>query len=93
MDNSVLEKLFSEAVADVESGKQHACHTSQECRLMTGCVKCTPVVRGEIGVQHVEVFPGEDGVGILRITTSERHGGSPCVVSLRIPMTIHGRTR
>lgn len=88
-----LQALFDAAVESIESGERHACRTSRECRLMTGCVKCAPVLRGEIGIEHVEVVAGDDGIGILRITTSERHDGSPCVLSLRVPMTIHRRAR
>jgi len=89
MRASVLEKLFREAVSSVERNEKHACHTSRECRIMTGCVKCAPVIRGEIGVEHVEVIPGDEGIGILRITTTEHHNGSPCIVSVRVPITIH----
>jgi hypothetical protein len=89
MSTNVYDDLIADALAEVERGERHACRTTDECRLMLGCVKCSGVLRGEIGIEHVEIFPGDDGVGILRITTSEHHNGSPCVVSVRVPMMIH----
>lgn len=84
-------ELIEQACQQVDRNERHNCATSRECRIMTGCVKCAPVLRGEIGVEHVSIFPGEDGIGVLRITTTERHDGTPCVVSVKVPLTVHPR--
>jgi hypothetical protein len=75
-----LESLFAEALADVESGVQHPCKTTEHCCEMGGCPRCFQgVMRGDIGIDHVDVFADS---GIVRITTTG-HDGKPCTVSFR----------
>ncbi len=91
-----LQRLFDEAIADVSSGraKQRNCGTSRDCRIMTGCVACSGVLRGEVGVERVDVYPTDDGFGVIRITTTGEHKSSmPCTVSFKVPMTVHGRAK
>jgi hypothetical protein len=91
MTTDALEKLYAEAVADVESGAAATrnCGTTQECRLMTGCIRCAGILSGEVGIEHVEIFPGDNEMGILRITTTGTHRSpNACVVSFKVPMTI-----
>lgn len=84
------ESLFAEALADVESGAQHSCKTTEHCGEMGGCPRCfQAVMRGAIGILHVDVFADS---GIVRITTAADHAPNPCVVALRVPLTIHGGT-
>jgi len=83
-----LQKLFAEALADVESDVKHPCKTTEHCCEMSGCPRCFQgVMKGDLGVLSVDIFPESR---IVRITTVG-HEGKPCVVSFRnVPMTIHG---
>ena len=79
-------QLFADALADVESGVQHPCGTTEHCCEMGGCPRCfLGVMRGDIGIEHVEVFTS----GVIRITTAG-HGDRLCVVSFRgVSVTVH----
>jgi hypothetical protein len=91
MTPNQLAELFDAAVRDVETARQRNCGTSDECRVMVGCVKCAGVFSGAVGIECVEVFPGSDGFGVIRVTTTGDHKSPmPCTLSFRIPMTVHG---
>jgi len=80
------DQLFAEAMADVESGNQHPCGTTEHCQEMGGCPRCfAALMRGDIGVERVEVFRS----GIVRLTTTG-HDGQPCTVAFRgVEVTVH----
>ena len=87
MSNPTLyDRLFAEALADVESGLKHPCNLTQDCQEARGCPRCfSGVMRGDLGVLHVDVFES----GTIRITTTG-HDGEPCTVAFRgVPVTVH----
>lgn len=50
-------KLFADALADVEAGNRHPCKTTEHCCEMGGCPRCFQgVMRGDVGIEHVDVF-------------------------------------
>lgn len=78
--------LVAEALADVEAGRKHPCKLTQDCQEARGCPRCiSGVIRGDLGVLHVDVFES----GTIRITTTG-HDGEPCTVAFRsVPVTVH----
>jgi hypothetical protein len=87
MSESNYSQLFADALADVESGLQHPCGTTEHCCAMGGCPRCfRGVMHGDLGIERVEVFTHS---GTIRIITAG-HVGRPCVVSFRgVPLTVH----
>jgi hypothetical protein len=82
-----LQKLFAEAVADVELGRRHPCNSSPTCRAALGCPRCLHAALKGIDVARIDVFVG---VGIVRLTMEEGCGKTqPCVVAFQVPLTIH----
>ncbi|HTT17965.1 MAG TPA: hypothetical protein VMG82_03405 [Candidatus Sulfotelmatobacter sp.] len=88
MSETNYSQLFANALADVESGMQHPCSTTEHCREMGGCPRCfLGLMRGDIGIEHVEVFTHS---GIVRITTEGCGYPTPCVVNFRgVSVTVH----
>ncbi len=88
MSETNYSQLFAEAVADVESGVRHPCSTTEHRCEMGGCPRCfCGIMRGEIGIEHIEVFAQR---GIIRITTKGCGYPTPCVVSFRgVSVTVH----
>jgi hypothetical protein len=82
--------LFSEALADVDTGVRHPCGTTADCRAMGGCPRCYQgVMRGRVDVARVDVFTK---AGLVRLTMDTGCGrAEPCVVSFKVPLTIHGK--
>jgi hypothetical protein len=87
MSENNYSQLFADALADVESSVQHPCSTTEHCNEMGGCPRCfRGLMRGDIGIEHIEVFPHS---GIIRITTAG-HEGRPCFVSFRgVPLAVY----
>ena len=74
-------QLFIEALADVESGVQHPCSTTEHCCEIGGCPRCfRGMMRGNIEIEHIEVFTDS---GIVRITTGGCGHPTPCTVCFR----------
>ena len=88
MSEPTYEQLFAESLADVEAGMQHPCGTTEHCWEMGDCPRCfRGVMRGDIGIEHIEVFAQS---GIIRITTEGCGYPTPCVVSFRgLSVTVH----
>jgi hypothetical protein len=50
-----------DALADVEMGNRHPCKTTEHCCEMGGCPRCFQgVMRGDIGIEHVDVAHSGD---------------------------------
>jgi hypothetical protein len=88
MSQTNYEQLITEALAEVDSGGQHPCGTTEYCCEMGGCPRCfRGIMRGEIGIEHVEVFPQSS---IVRITTEGCGHPTPCTISFRgVSVTVH----
>lgn len=88
MSEPTYEQLFAETLADVEAGNQHPCGTTEHCCEMGGCPRCfRGVMRGDIGIEHIEVFTHS---GVIRITIKGCGHPTPCVVSFRgVSVTVH----
>lgn len=90
MTETSLQELYAEAVRDVEAGVKHACRTTPECRLLSGCPKCgIAVMRGlSVGVERITV---DRRSGVVRLMIPAGHSEQPCVVSFAgVEVTIHG---
>lgn len=100
--------LFADALADVEAGNRHACKTTEHCCEMGGCPRCFQgVMRGDIGIEHVDVFDsvlritttGHDGKAVRRqfpqrSSDHSRGARSRCLLSVRsLPMTVEKAVR
>jgi hypothetical protein len=81
-------QLLADALADVDSGVQRPCSTTEHCCEMGGCPRCfRGIMRGDIGIAHVEVFTHSC---IVRITTEGCGHPTPCAVSFRgVSVTVH----
>jgi hypothetical protein len=57
MSQADYEQLITEAVAEVESGGQRPCGTTERCCEMGGCPRCfRGFMSGVIGIKHIEVL-------------------------------------
>lgn len=88
MSETNYSQLLADALADVDSGVQRPCSTTEDCCEMGGCPRCfRGMMRGNIEIERIEVFTHS---GIIRITTEGCGYPTPCVVSFRgVSVTVH----